>query len=176
MLFLHHNKGTQAKPVFLLQTSLLDRGIWILRRCKDFFLSPWPCIHNHRALSYAASYPSFFTRDTTPPYLHTSLLTYFGSPITPISLLSDAIHHRSGFSPRPPHPTYLGTYVLLLSPLVSPLPIMSVPPSFAFFRRNHTFFIHTNVQRIQHKYVCECLLNVDCKINIYISENRTYKK
>jgi len=77
---------------------------------KDLFLSPWPCIHNHR------TFLCIFCplRGTTPPYLHTSLLTYFGSPITPISLLSDAIHHRSGFSPRPPHSTYLGTYVLLL--------------------------------------------------------------
>lgn len=47
-----------------------------------------------------------------PTYEFTHVLRY--SPITPISLLSDAIHHRSGFSPRPPHPTYLGTYVLLL--------------------------------------------------------------
>lgn len=57
---------------------------------------------------------SYLSRGATFPYPHTSLLTYFGSPITPISLLSGTIHHRSGFSPRLPRPTHLGTYVLLL--------------------------------------------------------------
>lgn len=144
-LFLHHNKRCTG------EASFANFAAW--SRYLDFVkvqgLFPVAVtLHTQPSDSlHTVSYPSFFTGDTTPPYLHTSLLTYFGSPITPISLLSDAIHHRSSFSPRPPHPTYLGTYVLLLCRHSSnPLPIMSVPPSFAFFRRNHIFFYpHTNV-------------------------------
>lgn len=80
-----------------------------------------PFSHFHCDIAYTISIVEFSSKPFRIlravllfPYPHTSLLTYFGSPITPISLLSGTIHHRSGFSPRPPRPTHLGTYVPLL--------------------------------------------------------------
>lgn len=164
MLFLR-NKRSSRQHVSIANLSLLDRGIWTLR-CKDLSPSPWPCIQNDRTLFRTASYSSSFMRSTTPPYLHTSLLTYFGSPITPISLLSDVIHHRSGFSPRPPHPTYLGTYVLLLYHHSSHPCLLWTFHLHSLSSNTTTFKPHTNVQYVHAIFMN--LLNINRKINIYM--------
>lgn len=149
-----------------MQISLLDRGIWILQ--KTFFCRCDLAYTSVRLFSISLRVSFIlYARYYAPPYLHTSLLTYFDSPITPISLLSDAIHHRSGFSPRLPHPTYLGMYVLLLCCHSShPCPLRAFHLHSLSSGATTHFFFSTNkcTTYTQYNYNCESIIVIGYRL------------
>lgn len=158
-VFVHRNKRWSG--IFLQQTLLLDRGIWTLSEGTSTF-------SYRRDLAYTTQHIKCSLQPPSP----LTFFVFYGAPLLlthirvcsrtsvvllprflcfPTRYIIEVAFHPPSIPSIPSTPSNPSWHVRASSmpPLVSLLSIMSVPPSFAFFRHTHTFFyLYTNVQCI----------------------------